>query len=69
MKINPIEKAILDQTLVSTKIYVKQFQKTPSIELAKLVNDKCKDLQLKMNKYIRNFEKESKFELKINGEQ
>ena len=66
-KLNPVDKAIVDQIFQSIKVYITQFKKTPNKRLAYLIKIGCENLESKMNRYILNWEKEKNKKIKING--
>ena len=66
-KLKSVEKAIIDQITQSIKVYVSQFKKTPNEELAKLIKDKCKEMEIKIDIYVKNAKRNNIKNMKING--
>ena len=65
-KLNPNDRVIIEQLFESIKVYIRQFKKTPNLQIARLIKVACIKLANTMNKYIDCEEKQNSKKIKIN---
>jgi len=68
-KIDPVEKAILDQHLEAIRVFVKQYQKTPSTEMLDLATNAVNKLNAELDIQLAVIKKYQRKRLKITGKQ
>lgn len=66
-KLNPVDSVVLDQATSALLAAVRQFKKTPNIEVGKLLKSSAERLSTIMAQYVGRLEKEKNRKIKING--
>ena len=66
--LTPTDTIIIEQEFEAAKIALRQFKKTPNIEVGSLLASSARQLEITMMQYVTRLQKERNRVIKINGE-